>query len=161
MNNSTAHILQRKAKYCVWHCTGNTPNPKLTGLDIKRYHLAPPPNGRGWSVPGYHAVIRVDGTIDILVNNDYDCNILQSEITNGVRGINAESIHIAYIGGLDTKTLQPHATITTKQYSSLAEISHKIQANIDGIQFFGHNHFSNKACPCFNWEDFKHFYNLF
>jgi hypothetical protein len=154
-------ILKQKAQIVVWHCTGNTPNPKLTGSDIARYHTSPTPNGRGWKVPGYHAVIRTNGKIDILVDNDYDSEILQEEITNGVRGINYKSIHIAYIGGLDPVSMLPHPTITTMQYKALAEISHKIQANIPGIEFYGHNHFSNKACPCFNWQDFKSFYNLF
>lgn len=31
---------------------------------IRRYHMAPPPNGNGWADIGYHRVIRKDGRLE-------------------------------------------------------------------------------------------------
>lgn len=45
------------------HCSANSNGSKATGEDIKRFHMAPPPKGRGWTDCGYHSVIEVDGGV--------------------------------------------------------------------------------------------------
>lgn len=43
------------------HCSANSNGALTTGEDIRRYHVAPPPKGRGWKDIGYHGVIEIDG----------------------------------------------------------------------------------------------------
>ena len=146
----SAHLL----KYIVVHCTGNSPNPQLTGLDISRYQTTPAPLGRGWKVPGYWCVIRTDGTIDYLVKNDLDQYIDDSEITNGVRGINYCSLHIAYIGGLDPDSKIATNTLTSSQITALSELLRHLKIKFPWARIVGHNELSNKQCPCFDVQRF-------
>lgn len=48
-------------KIIVIHCSA-TPNGKAVSTEeIRRWHMAEPPTGRGWSDIGYHAVVETDG----------------------------------------------------------------------------------------------------
>lgn len=78
----------RPIKRIILHCTGTTQNATVEG--IKRYWR----NVLGWkNAGGYSYIIGVNGERNILHN--------LSQITNGVRGFNKTSVHIAYIGGRD------------------------------------------------------------
>lgn len=45
------------------HCS-DTPNGRITTVeDIRRWHMDPPPKGRGWTDIGYHFVIYTDGSV--------------------------------------------------------------------------------------------------
>lgn len=45
------------------HCSANSNGSRITGEDIKRFHMAKPPEGRGWAECGYHIVIESDGGV--------------------------------------------------------------------------------------------------
>lgn len=68
------------------HCTGG--NQNATPEDLMKVFKE-----KGWENPGYHYVIDKNGATHELLNIN--------EIANGVAGYNANSIHIAWIGGLD------------------------------------------------------------
>jgi N-acetylmuramoyl-L-alanine amidase len=51
----------------------------------------------GWRSPGYHLVVKICGDIEIVQPFSLP--------TNGVKGMNANSIHISYIGGVDKKNV--------------------------------------------------------
>ena len=69
----------------VVHCTATTQNATVDA--IKAYWR----NSLGWNNVGYHYIIGVNGERHILSH--------LSKPTNGVRGYNWDSVHIAYIGG--------------------------------------------------------------
>ena len=69
----------------VVHCTATTQNATVDA--IKAYWR----NSLGWRNFGYHYIIGVNGERHILSH--------LSKPTNGVRGYNWDSVHIAYIGG--------------------------------------------------------------
>lgn len=48
---------------------------------------------QGWTSPGYHRLIDTDGTIHQLL--DF------SKTSNGVKGYNAQTINLCYIGGVE------------------------------------------------------------
>ena len=48
---------------------------------------------KGWRNPGYHYVVKIDGGIIFMHPED--------KVANGVAGYNKNSIHIAWIGGID------------------------------------------------------------
>jgi N-acetyl-anhydromuramyl-L-alanine amidase AmpD len=78
----------RPIKRIVLHCTATTQNATVEA--IQRYWR----DVLGWgNVGGYSYIIGVNGERHILHH--------LSQITNGVRGFNRTSVHIAYIGGKD------------------------------------------------------------
>ena len=77
----------------ILHCSASVAGIALSGNDIKRMHTNPVRlGGRGWKNPGYHYVVRLNGTVDAILPIE--------QIANGVKGHNADSIHICYVGGL-------------------------------------------------------------
>ena len=124
------------------HCSASMEGVNLTGNDIKRFHCTPvSKGGRGWNNPGYHYVVRIDGTVDKLLDEQF--------IANGVLGHNPESIHICYVGGLK-KGKVPANTMTSPQVESITRLLHDLFARYPSARLYGHNEFDNKACPCFS-----------
>ena len=50
---------------------------------------------KGWKRPGYHYVIFPDGKIVQMLD--------ESEVANGVYGYNQNSVHVAWVGGIEWK----------------------------------------------------------
>jgi N-acetylmuramoyl-L-alanine amidase len=61
----------------------------------------------GWRSPGYHLVVKLDGTIEAV----HPFNLP----ANGVKGQNANSIHISYIGGVDRANVNKAVDTRTAQ----------------------------------------------
>jgi len=124
----------------IIHCAATPNGHPFTAEDIRRWHTAPKPEGRGWSHAGYHFVIELDGKIAPLVPLDDDQFIEPWEIANGARGFNSDSIHICMIGT---------DAFTRAQWQSLGQLREDIADLYCGISFYGHNEFSSKNCPGF------------
>lgn len=95
----------------------------------------------GWKVDGYHFFIYEDGTVIQL--NPLD------KVTNGVKGFNSKSVHIAYQGGVDrknvnkavdTRTEAQKAAILDTIYQVLAEL--KLSQDVSRIKIMGHRDIS-------------------
>lgn len=113
---------------------------------------------KGWSAPGYHYVIRPDGSIFNMWPED--------KISNGVVGYNNTAINIAYVGGIDSKTLKPLDNRTRAQIESLCNLLEKLRVKYPKAYIMGHRDVSVdkngngkidpwemiKACPCFDAE---------
>jgi N-acetylmuramoyl-L-alanine amidase len=111
----------------------------------------------GWKVDGYHFVILTDGTVEPLVPI--------SQPSNGVRGYNQNSIHIAYQGGVsrsnvnraeDTRTEAQKASLVTVIQEVLKELK-KHQA-VDHVRIAGHRDASpdaNGSGVIESWERIK------
>ena len=141
-----------KLKYLVIHCTATREGVRVTGDDIRRWHLSPKPRGRGWKQVGYTDLIHLDGTIEQLADNDYDDMIQPWEITNGAAGYNSQCIHICYVGGLDHLG-RAKDTRTPAQRAALEYLCSMIKANNSEVKIVGHNYLNRgKACPCFDVE---------
>lgn len=135
----------RNIKYIVIHCTAGSQDQKTT--DIKSYWA----RVLGWTSYGYHYLISKDGTIEQLTDI--------SKPTNGVKGFNANSIHVCYKGGLGGKD-----TRTPEQKSALERIVKVLKLQFPKAQIKGHRDFSPdlnkngiieprefiKLCPCFD-----------
>lgn len=139
----------KQLKYLFIHCSATPEGRDLSGEDIKRYHL----EGRGWSRPGYRLVIRLDGSIDRLIDVNDNAWVESDEITNGARGYNSVSHHICYVGGVD-RDMKPKDTRTEAQRQTLKEIVRWYQQNVPNIKVLGHNEVANKACPSFDVQKF-------
>lgn len=131
----------RLIKFLVVHCTAT---PVTATIDsIQRYWK----NVLHWKNPGYHYIIKRDGDI---------VNITEEEnIANGVAGDNRHSIHISYIGGIDTNgKLLDNRTEQQKEamYQKLLELAKKYpDAIIRGHRDFSTDTNKNGIIEPFEW----------
>lgn len=148
----------RKINNIVLHCTAG--NQKQRAADVVYFHTGPKSKGcYGWSAPGYHYIVEADGTIVPTWPED--------KIANGVKGHNADSIHICWIGGVDLTKPAPWPSIdnrTPAQKAALRRIVAEVKRRYPGARVLGHRDFSEdlngngiidpweriKDCPCFD-----------
>jgi N-acetylmuramoyl-L-alanine amidase len=137
----------RKIDWLVVHCTAGQQDQKTT--DIKHYWA----KVLGWKSYGYHYLINKDGSVENITDI--------SKPTNGVKGFNANSIHICYKGGMNGKD-----TRTNEQKASLERVLKLLKVQFPQAKIRGHRDFSPdknrdgkitpnefvKYCPCFNAE---------
>lgn len=142
--------MRKELKYLVIHCTATPEGREVTGADIRRMHLTPvSQGGRGWKQVGYTDLIRLDGTVERLVDNNEDAWVDPWEITNGAKGYNAVSRHIVYAGGCD-KSMHPKDTRNAAQRKALEVYVKDFHANHPQVRIIGHNEVAAKACPSFD-----------
>jgi N-acetylmuramoyl-L-alanine amidase len=135
----------RQIKYIVIHCTAGRAQQKTSDI-IAYWRLK-----LGWKSFGYHWIVGEDGTKERLTE-DYAS-------TNGVKGFNANSIHLCYKGGWDGTD-----TRTDAQKRSLLELVQHYIKLYPNAKVVGHRDLSPdlngdgkitsnewvKLCPCFN-----------
>lgn len=141
--------MSRKIKYLIIHCTATPENRVVTPADIKRWHTAPKPQGRGWSRVGYSDMVLLSGQVVNLAPYDNDSDVDQWEVTYGAKGYNSVSRHIVYVGGTDKK-LRPKDTRTERQKQALAAYVFEFLYHNPHAKVIGHNQVSSKACPSFD-----------
>ena len=110
---------------------------------------------QGWSHAGYHYVITTDGAI-------HQMEALET-IANGVKGYNATSIHIAYVGGVNRQG-KAIDNRTDEQKASMLRLLRILESKYPTAQILGHRDISPdvnkngkvdsweriKECPCFD-----------
>lgn len=137
-------------QYLVIHCTATPAGRVVTAAEIRRWHLASPPEGRGWKQVGYTDIVHINGYVENLVSNNEDGIVDSWEITNGVKGINSVSRHVVYVGGLSADGKQASDTRTAAQKIALTNyVKEKIKV-VPGLRVAGHNQFAAKDCPSFD-----------
>lgn len=137
-------------KYLVIHCTATPEGRDVTPDDIRRMHCSPvSAGGRGWKQVGYTDLIRLDGKVERLVDNNEDANVDPWEITNGAKGYNQISRHIVYAGGCD-RYLNPKDTRTAAQKEALRKYVLDFHRRFPTVRIIGHNEIAAKACPSFD-----------
>lgn len=123
----------RKVTKIIVHCTES-----MSNVGTRPYNIL---MRQAHTRIGYHFIVFEDGTV--FKANDV------SNVVNHCRGHNADSIAVAYVGGIDdkgnmadTRTVAQKATLRTL----LVALLHKYP-----VRIFGHRHFDNgKVCPCFD-----------
>jgi N-acetylmuramoyl-L-alanine amidase len=133
--------ITRKVTRLVFHCTATQQSATVEG--IQRHWR----ENRGWKSPGYHIIVKPDGSWTQLL----DFN----GVSNGVAGINSTSIHISYIGGID-RNGKAFDNRTDKQREIFEVVYNTFKNKMPSLTFHGHYEFSNKACPSFKvdkWID--------
>lgn len=127
----------RKITHIVLHCTA-TPQA-ATVKSIQRYWK----EELKWDSPGYHFILLPDGTVVNLWPID--------KPSNGVKGHNARSIHISYIGGVDSKN-NAIDNRTDSQIAAQIALIKKYKAMFPNAEVVGHRDFPGvtKECPSFD-----------
>ena len=130
----------------IIHCTATRPDAKCTVESIRRYHKS-----LGWRDIGYHYVIYRDGSVHT--------GRPVEEVGAHCPGHNANSIGIAYVGGLDA---DGHAadTRTEAQRLALLQLVKDLKEEHPIITIHGHNEYAAKACPCFCVQHWRKENNL-
>lgn len=126
----------RRITEIIIHCTATKEGEDYTVDDIRRWHKE-----RGFDDCGYHFVVRLDGTVE----QGRPISIAGAHC----KGHNANSIGIAYVGGLD-KDGRPKDTRTAAQRDALLCLVWRVKQAYPDAKVYGHNAFANKACPCFD-----------
>ena len=138
INLINTSIIDRNVIRLVYHCTATQPNATVEGI-LNYWH-----NTLKWKNPGYHIIVKPDGTWVQL--QDFN------RVSNGVAGINSTSIHIAYIGGID-RNGRAINNMTPEQEEVFITVYNTFKNKLPNLTFHGHNEFSNKACPSFNIQE--------
>lgn len=139
-----AFVYQRPVRAVnelVWHCTADKEGVDNTVENIRRFHMAKPPKGRGWSDIGYHFVVYRDGSIH--------SGRPLGEPGAHVEGNNSDTIGCAYVGGVD-KHGAPKDTRTAQQRVAMRILTNAIVSDYRIKTISGHNQYSSKACPSFD-----------
>lgn len=125
----------RAIKYIVVHATGGREHQTIADLNVVFKQ-------KGWKHPGYHYVIKRDGGIVQLLSVD--------KVSNGVKGYNQVSVHVAYIGGID-KSLNTIDNRTEEQKTALRVLLKKLKKEFPSAKVCGHRDLEKgKDCPCFD-----------
>lgn len=147
-------MSRRALQFLIIHCTATTTTQDLTAESVRAMHCNPVSiGGRGWRVPGYTDLIRLNGEIDNIVPNNDDSWVDPREVTNGAVGLNLVSRHVAYAGGVRNAgggRLVAQNTLNTEQEATLVAYIAEVIAENPDVQVAGHNQFANKACPSFS-----------
>lgn len=141
----------RQINLIVVHCSATPEGRDVTAADINKMHIA-----RGFKKIGYHYVVRLDGTVEKGRN--------ENEIGAHVKGYNANSIGVCYVGGLASDGKTPKDTRTPAQKSALKKLLHTLKHRYPNARIVGHRDLSPdtnhngkvdswewiKYCPCFD-----------
>jgi N-acetylmuramoyl-L-alanine amidase len=127
----------RKIEFLCVHCTAT---PQSTTVEsIQRYWK----ENLKWKSPGYHKIIKANGEVITLAKDEQICN--------GVVGFNSVSLHVSYIGGIDSRG-NPVDNRTQGQRDALSQVLHAWRAKYPNAKIQGHRDFVwvSKACPSFD-----------
>lgn len=127
----------RQITHLVVHCSGTQPDATVSAI-IKYWREV-----LGWKNSGYHHIIDFNGNIIQLLP--------EHRIANGVKGHNANSVHICYIGGVDEDG-KPKDTRSRSQKSALLSKLSQLRRAYPSAVIQGHRDFPGvvKACPSFD-----------
>ena len=135
----------------VIHCTATVAGREVTAADIRRWHTAAPPIGKGWKQVGYTDMVHLDGRVERLVENNEDAYVDGLEVTNGAKGYNRTSRHIVYVGGIAANG-RPADTRTPAQKEALRAYVNQFRKRFPWADVCGHRDLPGvaKACPCYD-----------
>tara|TARA_Y100000782_G_scaffold111876_1_gene140913 strand:- start:8126 stop:8575 length:450 start_codon:yes stop_codon:yes gene_type:complete len=135
-----------KKTMLIIHCSATKEHEDFTRDDIDRMH-----KNRGWKAIGYHWVIELDGKIVNGRDLDHDGEVMDETGAHAL-GYNHKTYGVCYIGGLD-RNGKPKDTRTQEQLVALQRFCSDMIKNHGITEIIGHNEVANKACPCFDVQD--------
>ena len=139
------NLMEMRPEFLMIHCTATPEGMDFTKEQIDQWWAS-----RGWKNPGYRQVTHLDGTIRVLQPYDSDDLLEPHEITNGAKGWNRKTIHLSYIGGIDSVNGLPKDTRTLEQIDSLLAQVKCYLYMYPWLKVIAHNQVSTKACPSFD-----------
>lgn len=129
--------ITRPINEIILHCSATREGQDISVETIRGWHV----EGRGWSDIGYHFVILLDGTVEV--------GRPLRRAGAHVKGRNANSIGICYIGGVEADGKTAKDTMTPAQEQATRNLITTLRGVFGPISLHGHNEFSSKDCPSF------------
>lgn len=143
-------MSRTKTDFIVVHAADTPPHMDIGRAEIDRWHKA-----QGWSMIGYHFVIRRDGTIEVGRN--------LTDVGAHAKGYNDRSVGICMVGGKSATTGKAENNFTQQQFAALEKLLGELWAKFPKAVLKGHCDLdSGKACPCFDvkaWAEGKVFWS--
>lgn len=130
----------RKINEIIVHCTCTFSDQKVTIEILRQWHKK-----RGFKDVGYHYLIDIEG--NILTGRPVE------QVGAHCTDHNAHSIGVAYAGGLGDDA-KPANTLSEKQKAALVQLLRELKERYPDASIHGHSEFANKACPCFDVQQF-------
>jgi len=129
----------REITHIVIHCSATPPSMDIGADEIRRWHT----EERKWTDIGYHFVVRRNGTLEKGRPLDRP--------GAHVRGKNATSIGICYVGGV-SESGKAEDNRTADQSRTLFAAVSSLTERWPDAEVLGHRDFPGvtKACPCFD-----------
>lgn len=128
----------RQINRIIIHCTATPEGRHHTAAEVRQWHI----KGNGWRDIGYHYLIQLDGTRET-------GRPIETAGAH-VRGHNADSIGVVYVGGCDA-AMKPKDTRTDAQKAALLCLLRELRGKYPNATVHGHNEFDKgKACPSFD-----------
>ena len=121
----------------IVHCTATPEGRIVTVADVDKWHKE-----RGWSGIGYHYLIGLKG--EIWKGRP------EWKIGAHTVGENANSIGIAYAGGMTKDMKKAKDTRTPEQKAALLKLINDLKSRYHGAKVYGHRDFAKKECPSFD-----------
>lgn len=133
------------------HCTASWQSATVKSL-LKEF------SDKGWKAPGYHWVVFPDGKVVQLLD--------EAKVANGVKNYNSNSIHVAWVGGIDLNNGDIVSVDNRTEHQKLAlfDLLTKLKLKYRDAMIMGHRDISPdlnhngvvdpweriKECPCFD-----------
>lgn len=112
--------------YILHHTAGSQSD---TGAALWRYHV----QTRGWDTDGYHVVVRVDGTVELLIP--------PSMMSYGAAQHNPYTVHVSVPGNYVSQSPSP------AMLASVYQVFLALDAAYGGKPWRGHREIMSTACP--------------
>lgn len=141
-----------KVKRIVVHCT-DEPSNAVRDKEYYRHFFF---NIKGWNHFGYHLIVYQDGTwgkLQPMPKSDPGDRFITNEtMAYGASGFNIDSLHVAYVGGINPVTGHHEDTRTAEQVSTMRVLISRLKIEFDITEVVGHRDLPGvkKACPCFD-----------
>ena len=130
----------RKIDMIIVHCSATKKGMDIGISEIDAWHKE-----RGFNGVGYHYVIRRDGVIEF--------GRKHGDIGAHCKGKNANSLGICLVGGINNMG-EAENNFSDVQFESLGSLLNELVHEYKISQIHGHKDFANKACPCFDVQEF-------
>lgn len=130
--------ITRRIDEIVLHCSATREGQDISVETIRSWHV----DGNGWSDIGYHAVIMLDGTVEL-------GRPLRRSGAH-VKGHNSTTIGVCYIGGVEADGKTAKDTMTPAQEQAFRNYVTTMRSVLGPLTISGHNQYSTKACPSFD-----------
>ena len=141
---------KRSITHLFVHCTAG--NQNTTPKELLNFFY----NIKKWKRPGYHYVVSADGSVTQLWT--------ESKYSNGVKGMNPNSINVAWIGGVTKQHPNGIDNRTDAQKVGLRNLLTELKRKYPKAVIMGHRDTSKdtnhngiidpweriKECPCFD-----------
>ena len=134
------------------HCTGEPSNAKRNKESYRHWFF----DVQHWKHFGYHAIVYQDGSWEPLQPLPAAINFVgtinDSTLACGQPDTNENTIHIAYVGGVDPTTKKEVDTRTPQQRATLAALVRVYKMQYKVTEVIGHHDWPGvkKSCPCFD-----------